>query len=487
MAFCKFNSNLLFNNSTQIDNVFINDFLPFAPDSAVKVYLYGLYLSGAGDVPDNSLTRFARVLKLSEADVLDCFHYWESQGVVKVVEIDPIQVVYFPLKDVVTNYKNFKEDKYSDFNFKVQEIFENTRMIMPHEYTEYYYLIEELHIEPEALLMIIKYCVNLKGKKTYLNYILAVAKAWANEGVITVEKVEEKMKEYDTISDQLKLLMNAMSIRRLPTIDERQVFLKWTKELKFEPDLIYFVAKKHKKLAKSISFERLDAILRKYKDMNLVTEKEIEDYENSQTKLYELAKKVVKILGTYYSDFDMIVQDYIYQWKNMGYQDEIIEQIANYCFKSSIRSIQLMDRNIKNLFKNGIVTKEAFDDYLFEISRENEEIENILSALELNREVTQSDRNFYRTWVRDWQFTHDLITFAAEMSANKTYPIQYMNNVLAKWHENNVKTIEDAKNVVVNVPIESKPKKKRKKLKNERTYSSEEIAGLFTSLEEVEI
>ena len=487
MAFCKFNSNSLFNNTTGIDNIFINDFLPFAPDNAVKVYLYGLYLSGAGDVPDNSLTRFARVLKLSEEDVLDCFHYWESQGIVKVIEIDPIQIVYLPLKDVVTNYKKFKEDKYSDFNFKVQEIFENIRMIMPHEFSEYYYLIEELHIEPEALLMIIKYCVNLKGKKTYLNYILAVAKAWANEGVITTEKVEEKLKEYDTISDQLKLLMNAMSIRRLPTVDERQVFLKWTKELKFEPDLIYFVAKKHKKLAKSISFERLDAILRKYKDMNLVTEKEIEDYENAQTKLYALAKKVVKTLGTYYSDFDMIVQDYIYQWKNMGYQDETIEKIANYCFATSVRSIQLMDRNIKNLFKNGIVSKEAFDDYLYEISKENEEIYDILSILTLTRDVTPADRNFYRTWACDWQFSHDLIAYAAEISANKSYPMQYMNNVLAKWHENNVKTIEDAKKVVINVPTENEPKKKRKKLKNERTYSSEEIAGLFTSLEEVEI
>lgn len=487
MAFCKFNSHSLFNNSTEIDNIFINDFLPFAPDNAVKVYLYGLYLSGAGDVPDNSLARFAKVLKLSENDVLDCFHYWESQGVVKVIEIDPVQIVYLPLKDIVTNVKKFKDDKYEDFNFKVQEIFENVRMINPREYSEYYYLIEELHIEPEALLMIIKYCVNLKGSKTYLNYILAVAKAWANEGILTAQKVEEKLKEYDTISDQMKQLLSAMSIRRLATVDERQVFLKWTKEWKFDPELINKIAKKHKKLAKSISFEKLNSILERFKDNNLTTEKEVEDFENSQEKMYQLAKKVVKTLGSFYEDLDMIVQDYIYQWKNMGYQDETIEKIALYCFATSIRSIQLMDRNIKNLYKNGIVTKEAFDDYLYEISRENEFIYNVLSILTLNREITPSDRKFYRTWARDWQFSNDMICYAAEIASTKSYPIQYMNNVLAKWHENNITTLEDAQKFALNIPTDKETKKQRKKFKNERTYTNEEIAGLFTSLEEVEI
>lgn len=486
MAFCKFNSNSIFNNHTEVDNIFINDFLPYAPESAVKVYLYGLYLSGAGDVPDNSLTRFAKVLNLTEQDVLDCFYYWESQKLVKIVEIEPIQVIYLPLKDVVLNIKKFKEDKYQDFNLKVQDIFENIRMIMPREFSEYYYLIEELHIEPEALLMIIKYCVNLKGNKAYLNYILTVAKAWANEGVITTKQVEEKLMEYDAISDQMKQLLSAMSIKHLATFEERQVFLKWVKEWKFNPELINFVAKKHKKLAKSITFEKLDSILNKYREKGLMTEKEIDDYEKSQNDLYNLAKKVVKTLGSFYGDLDMVVEDYIFQWKNMGYQNETIEKIALYCFATSIRSLQLMDKNIKNLYKNGIVSKEAFDEYLYAISQENEKIYDILSILTLNREVTPLDRKFYRTWAKDWQFSHEIISYAAEISANKSYPIQYMNNILAKWHEQNITSIDEAKQIVIDMPKNS-TKKQHNQFKNERNYTSEEIAGLFTSLEEVEI
>ena len=485
MSFCKFNSQSIFNNNTEIDNIFINDFLPYAPDCAVKVYLYGLYLCNSGDVPDNALERMSKVLKMSEEDILDCFHYWQDQGVVKVVEIDPIQIVYLPLTDVVKDVRKFKVSKYEDFNFKVQEIFENSRMIQPREFQEYYYLIEELHIEPVALLMIIKYCVDMKGNKAYLNYILAVAKAWINEGILTAADVEEKLKEYEVVSDQMKMLMNAMSIRRLANFDERQLFLKWTKELKFSPEIINFVAKKHKKLAKSISFEKLNAILTKYRDMNLLTEKEIEDYENGQKSLRDLAVKIIKMLGQYYGDLDMFIEEYIYAWKNMGYADATLEKIALYCFASNMRSAEIMNNTIKKLYKLGIVSAEAFEDYLHGISLENDKIEDVLAILVLNRNIIGSDRNFYRTWARDWQFSHELICYAAELAKTKAYPMQYMNNILSKWKENKVVSLEDAQNCKVEQPVTTV--KSRKKLDAEREYSKEDIAGLFTSLEEVEI
>ena len=37
MAFCKFGSEFIANNKTEIDNIFINDYLPSAPEMYVKV------------------------------------------------------------------------------------------------------------------------------------------------------------------------------------------------------------------------------------------------------------------------------------------------------------------------------------------------------------------------------------------------------------------------------------------------------------------
>ena len=43
--------------------------------------------------------------------------------------------------------------------------------------------------------MIARYCVNLKGENIKTKYILTVAKSWIEEGVRTLEDVEEKIKQ----------------------------------------------------------------------------------------------------------------------------------------------------------------------------------------------------------------------------------------------------------------------------------------------------
>ena len=150
--------------------------MPYAPESAVKVYLYGLYKCNNASSYDNSLSSFAKILKLSEEEILEIYHYWENEGLVQVLNTVPIEVRYMPLKNILLNTKKYKKGKYGDFNQKAQEIIEEGRMISPNEYSEYYDTIETFHLEPEALLMIMKYCVNLKGANVGYNYILTVAK-----------------------------------------------------------------------------------------------------------------------------------------------------------------------------------------------------------------------------------------------------------------------------------------------------------------------
>ncbi|MBO4412495.1 MAG: DnaD domain protein, partial [Clostridia bacterium] len=442
MAFCKFSSSLIYNSKTDIDNIFINDLLPYAPDNAVKVYLYGLYLSKAGETYDNNIDKFATILNLTKEQILDAFKYWEEQGAVKILNIEPIEIIYLPLSDIVLNVKKYKPDKYQDFNLKAQEILENVRMIMPREYSEYYNLIENFHIEPAALLLIIKYCVDLKGKNAYLNYILAVAKAWANENITTVQKVDERLKEFDAVSGELKELLKSMSISRMANVEERAIFVKWTNEYNFSPEVINFVAKKHKKLAKSLTFEKLNALIEKYKLLNLYSQKEIEEYEDEQESLYVLAKKITKNLGQYYSDLENIVETYVFPWKNMGYGDETLIKISQHCFTSSLGSLEMMDSTVKKLFKLGIVSISALNEFLQAFAVETEAVNEVLASLNLTRKVINADRVFYQTWSKDWGFSHELILYAASLASTKAYPMQYLNNILASLKDQNVKTVE---------------------------------------------
>ena len=69
MAFCRFSSSYIIDDKTIIDNVFINDHLPYAPELCVKVYLMGLSKCGNASAGDNNIENFAKVLNVTVEEI----------------------------------------------------------------------------------------------------------------------------------------------------------------------------------------------------------------------------------------------------------------------------------------------------------------------------------------------------------------------------------------------------------------------------------
>ena len=53
----------------------------------------------------------------------------------------------------------------------------------------------------------------------------------------------------------------------------------------------------------------------------------------------DIARQVVKGLGLYYEDLSKVIDTYVVKWTQMGYGDEILVQIADYCFKTRGRTL----------------------------------------------------------------------------------------------------------------------------------------------------
>ena len=80
----------------------------------------------------------------------------------------------------------------------------------------------------------------------------------------------------------------------------------------------------------------------------------------------------------------------------------------------------------------------------------------------------------------------ELINYAITLSIGKPQPLQYMNKVLSKWHENNIKTVDEAKKCT-GLTKETKTITSNCNNYQTRDYTSEQINSLFTNLEEIEI
>ncbi len=480
MAFCKFSIDMIANNTTAVDNIFINNYLPFADANSVKVYLYGLYKCQDASAKDNTLENFSNELKLSQEEIEKAFYYWQEQGLVQILNVIPFEVRYLPISDVITNTKKYNTKKYQSFNAQAQEIICG-RMITPNEYREYYDIIERLHMEEEALLMIIKYCVSVKGENVGYAYITTIAKDWINQKITTAKQVEERLTEFETLQTGMEYISKLLKINRLPNIEERTLYQKWI-EQGFDDEVLTYLAKKVKSKNKA-SFIVMDKYLEQYYSQKLFTVAEIDLYEEEKTNAQAIAKVVTKNLGLYYENLDPVVDNYIFNWLRIGFSEKMLEKIANYAFKTNVRTLEGLDKILKRFQKLGILTEESLNEYFDGVLKIDKKLKDILESIGLSRNVNQFDRDKYKVWKDVWQFSNEIIEYACTLAVGKDQPMQYLSSILASFHDKKINTLEDAKN---SFEICS-TKDKKSNFSTGRSYTREEMNALFQSIDEIEV
>ena len=481
MAFCKYSIDMLANNSTTVDNIFINNYLPYADSTAVKVYLYGLYKCQDPTSMDNTLENFATELSLSLDEIEKAFYYWQEQGLVQILNVIPFEVRFLPISDVLSNTKKYNSKKYESFNAQAQEILSG-RMITPNEYREYYDIIERLHMEADALLMIINYCVNIKGNNVGYAYITTIAKDWISQKITTSKQVEDRLLEFESLQSGLEYIMKLLGAKRMATIEERGIYQKWVKE-GFDDEVLTYVAKKLKEKGKT-SFQYMEAMLNKYFSAKLFSVNEIELYEAEKEKAYSLAKTISKNLGLYYENLEPVVDNYIFNWINLGFSQKMLEEISNYCFKTNVRTLEGMNKVLARFQKMGILSEKSLAEYFNGVLVVDRKIKAILESIGLSRHVNQFDRDKYKVWTEVWHFSKEIIDYACTLAVGKDPPMQYLSSILSSFHDKNITTLEDAKNSFNILPSNSQNKSD---IGFKRNYTREEMNSLFDSIDEVEI
>lgn len=485
MSFCKLSTEIIATKHTMVDNRFITDFLPSAPDMAVKVYLYGLFQCHAMMISENTLEHFSSLFGISQEDILSIYLYWQDMGLVQVLATEPFEVRYLPVKTASHSTKKWSENKFSSFNAQMQEVLAG-RMITPNEYNEYYILIESLRIEPEALVAIARYCTQLKGETVGYSYITTVARIWAAEGVKTHENVQRKLENVQQISASASKILEALGSKRTANVEEQNQYIKWTEQFGFAHETLLQIAKMLKKQKKA-SFEKMNFALQQYYEAKLYSILEIEEYENKREEMVGVAKNINKALGVWYDSLEAEISEFISKWLGLGFQPETLVAIANHCFKKSIRTLEGMNNIVIKFHKLGVISLTSLIEYIETIAEEDKLIKHLLEQMGLNREVNQWDRSLYKCWKQDWKFSEDIIHYAASLSVAKTQPMQYANKVLSQWLEKKVTTLEDAKKQS-ELPFfaSASPRASVSKLKP-RDYSAAEINALFDNLDEIEI
>ncbi|MBQ9782731.1 MAG: DnaD domain protein [Clostridia bacterium] len=257
MSFCNYSKEYLASGKTMIDNIFITNYLPDLDADALKVYLYGLYL--CQNPYEISLEEFCKSINMTKDKVENIFMYLEEFDLCQITSKEPFSIVYYPISTVVKSTKSTSIEKYTNFN-KALQLLITDRMISASEYRVYMQLLEETSISQEALLIIVKFCTEIKGSKISYKYILKVANDFISRNIITEEGVEKELEYYFTINRIVKELFLACHFTKKTDFDDLNLYIKWVQKYGFTDKFILETAINRKASSMSNLSKILDEI-----------------------------------------------------------------------------------------------------------------------------------------------------------------------------------------------------------------------------------
>lgn len=301
--------NKLAQDVTQVSNIFIDEYMPHANGSFVKVYLYLLRHSGSTSAA-LTIENMADMLANTETDIIRALRYWEKQGILSIIgqngEIEnvcllpleasadsmvsenaaapmkkepaallerhaalPERHTYSPLQA-----EALKKDSEIDSCLSMVEALLGTTLADSHMQL-ILYLMSDLGFSLN--LVITLYETALSRGKSNSHYIEAIALDWAKKGIQTPEEAEE---EAASFNGTYKLVSNALGIKRALAPAEKRIIDRW-KSFHFPDAVIEEACSRTVLQSGDTNLNYTSKILEDWHSKGVTSIKDIEDCDKS--------------------------------------------------------------------------------------------------------------------------------------------------------------------------------------------------------------
>lgn len=191
---------------------FIEEYMPKANATFVKIYLYALFAASIQKNPE--YLDIAKALNLLESDVVQAFNYWQEQGLVTISgnsvifnegETEAVPAAVQPVSGKNEKIKLHRPEytqteiataisesnTLSDMVQLAQEIL--GKPLNPTDVETLFWFYDGLKFSPEVILMLLEYCVSKEKRR--MSYIESVAISWHERGISGMEAVNEYIKK----------------------------------------------------------------------------------------------------------------------------------------------------------------------------------------------------------------------------------------------------------------------------------------------------
>lgn len=272
---------------TAVDNAFIINFMPNAPEGAVKAYLYGLMACSRGDAPD-----IEDALNMDTATLSDAFMYWQRMGLVRIVGSEPLMVEYLKVE---AGASPARTRHYASLMEKLSSAIQG-RVFTGGELSAICDWIEVFGFEEDTAVLLVSDCARRRGAKVKLWQMNAEAKAWADAGVSTIESAHEYITKRDERISGAQKILTRWKLRRAATEDELVLYTKWKEQWCMDDDVISAALSELTSAAQP-SFKYLDSVLSSFRANGAITAESISALKHERDASRELSRLMLERAG----------------------------------------------------------------------------------------------------------------------------------------------------------------------------------------------
>lgn len=337
---------------TPIENIFINDYMPMANGTYVKVYLLGYKYAHDKDSRievDNKT--IAKHLNIPMEDVLRAWDFWESKGIIEKIKDHEDSDINYNIKFlnlkqlyIRNNIKILKQDEDYQPRTKttttpaaenlinlnripeINSMFKSIndimrRQMVPVEKQRIAEWINDYNMNPDVIEKAFFYGVERRGIRK-LNYVEAIVRNWYDEGLTNMEALMESFKLKDERYYRYQKIMKELGLSKRPIKKEEMEYIdRWFDNYEFDLELILEACERDRNPIPSINY--VNGILKSWwkKGIRKVEDIEIMDKpkEEKEKKSINRFQKPPRSRTTRFHNF---------QQRTDKYSSEQLEKIA---------------------------------------------------------------------------------------------------------------------------------------------------------------
>lgn len=433
MAIVQFDDSIAMNDATPVDNLFISEYMLRAPGDYVKAYLYALMLCHHPR-ERQSMEALAKDLDMNSEELEKAFRYWIREGLVRQTGDNPVCYAVLTASQVAFNRAmNPGEQVYNRrFTEEVQRVL-GKQVLSFQDLQKIYDWVDVLDLPEEVVIMLLQNERKASKGRVSISIADSRAKEWAKAGVRTVEDVEKMIILGKERERELQKLLTRLGQRRLPSLDEKELYRKWLDDWGFTPEAVQEACRETTKGTPTMAY--LDGILMRQHQMGWHDVKAMKQGMSEQRTVRELAKQVLQGLGragSVPSDDDI---GYVIEWQEKGYEDAFVLYAVRAVHRRlNHAGLDEVDNQLSRWVEKGLGSAAAVQQEAERTRERNQFLRQVFEKASVDKQrPSENDRNTLSRWENEYGMSRDLILLAAEYASGRPSPMDAMNIILKEW------------------------------------------------------